>query len=166
MREQNKISHELFGSESNACLIVILFPQLTVALSKTLPSQSFLISEGTFTDIGYGDWNGFYDWLRNKDGKLIGIRYWPFKEREFIFDILPSYSYMKVFPKKCLEIYLSEEREYDEKLSKDQEFGNDILFSSRNKDYAITFSTKLLKDDDINTILSIDANRREISTIA
>jgi hypothetical protein len=94
-----------------------------------------------------------------KTGKL------PVRETEFLFDTLLTRPYVRIVDRKCIEIYFSDSREYENALSKDQEFGNDIIFTTDKKDYAISFSTKLLREQDIETFNSANANRKEILEI-
>jgi hypothetical protein len=73
----------MYRSSNNSepgCLILIFGRVISFFISKTIPKEGFTQDDDFFKDIGHGDWNGFYDWLRDKDGKLVGIRYSPFKE--------------------------------------------------------------------------------------
>lgn len=41
-----------------------------------LSGSEFVLGNEVFSDSGAGDWLGFYDWLRTKSGKVIGVRLW------------------------------------------------------------------------------------------
>lgn len=158
--------HEgLFGSESNGSLILLFRNELKIILTDSVPSLEFSFCESKYRDIGNGDWNGFYDWLRGPDSRLLGVRYWPFDERQFLFSVLPQHSYLSMESGKSIKVYFSDRRDFAEEISADQEFGNDIVFVSENGEYAISFSTKLLSESDIHTLLNSGAQVMELGSI-
>ena len=96
---------------------------------KRRPDEKLRVGTKFYEDIGKGDWNGFYDWLRDENKKVIGIRYWPYRERKFIIEAIHGYPYVETEAEKCSKIFFSSARVFVEELSADQEFGNDFNFS-------------------------------------
>jgi hypothetical protein len=92
---------------------------------------------------------GFYDFLRNRDGVIIGIRMSPFNSDPLI-DYADALGYIYVDPARVyLEIYL---REY--RCSADgpaeQAFGDDALWRSSQGTYALQVGTAELSDGDMD----------------
>jgi hypothetical protein len=139
------------------CLLVILRPQLTLARDLHWPLKGFVLGEKQYRDANFGEWTGFYDWLRDRDGNLLGVRYTPFEETEFLTQEMSVLGYVKTDPPRHLEIYFSERREFDEKLSCDQEFLYDAIFRSDDGEYAIGFGMEELSESNLRGLERIGA---------
>jgi hypothetical protein len=63
-------------------LLVRLSDSAGILYSAT-PDLPVLFGE-SFSDAQLGEWTGFYDWLRNPFGQIIGVRYWPFEHCKFL----------------------------------------------------------------------------------
>jgi hypothetical protein len=138
------------------CLMVILRPKLTLARDLRWPLSGFVVGNNRYVDAAFGDWTGFYDWLRSADGNLLGVRYTPSEGTEFLVEYMSKLSYVNADPSGHIEIYFSEERVIDAKLSCDQEFLYDAVFRSDDGDYAIGFGIEELNETDLNSLQNAD----------
>jgi hypothetical protein len=89
-------------------------------------------------DSGAGDWLGFYDWLRDSAGEVIGVQQW--------IDEAASYPFSKCFvgvqpdlDSLCVRIFFGQSREVDGALSCDQDFGSNRLLVADDS-IALTFN--------------------------
>ena len=48
------------------------------------PLTGFVIGSKQYRDANFGQWTGFYDWLRDSKEQVLGVRYWPFEDTEFL----------------------------------------------------------------------------------
>src|SRR5437762_12985942 len=103
------------------CLIVFLRPTLAMAEMTSWPHSKLHVFGQTYSSIA-GDWTGFYDWIRNAERKLLGVRYWPFEATEFVISRASGLSYARVSEGRDVEIFFSDERHIKEEFSKDQDF--------------------------------------------
>lgn len=140
------------SSTGRPCLLVILRPQLTLAKDLRWPLKGFVLGEKQYHDANFGEWTGFYDWLRDREGGVLGVRYTPFEETEFLTKELKALAYVKVDPPRHLEIYFSDRREFDEKRSCDQEFLYDAIFRSGDGEYAIGFGMEELNESNLRSL--------------
>jgi len=70
-----------------ACLLVVLASEPKLAFARECPAGSFRMGGRDYRDQGYGDWTGFYHWLRSAPDTVIGVRYWPFENTRFLADL-------------------------------------------------------------------------------
>ena len=85
-------------------------------------ANALLQNAQQFKDTGLGDWTGFYDWLRNPARKIIGVRYWPFENAQFILDSYTQTPNVQIDPRKGLLVFFGSQTEYRENISGDQDF--------------------------------------------
>src|SRR5271170_2270004 len=104
------------------CILAILGPQLVLARGARWPLRGFALDGHDYWDAGLGEWTGFYDWLRAPRGRVIGVRYWVQQDTEFLAEYTKRLDYVKVDPKRHIEVYFSSDRAIEAKLSCDQEF--------------------------------------------
>jgi hypothetical protein len=143
--------------DPNPCLLVLLGSALTLARDVRWPMAGFTIGEEKYYDASFGDWTGFYDWLRDAEGGLLGVRYTPFEQTEFLTRELENLHYVKADPPRHLEIYFSKRREIDPKRSCDQAFLYDAVFRSDKGSYAIGFGMEELNESDLRGLETIGA---------
>ena len=123
-----------------SCLIVVCMNEIILVHAPQCPKDSFTYDNTTFRNQGFGDFTGFYDWLRNKDGEVIGVRYLPVDELKFLWHALANLPYVKVNQKiKSIEFYFSNDRTVDESVSDDQDFGSNSVYKSDDGIFAISF---------------------------
>jgi hypothetical protein len=94
------------------------------AVEATAPS--ICLAGTDYLDSGAGDWLGFYDWLRNPQGVIIGVQQW--------IDEIPTFPFAKRFDgveanmaRGVLRIFFAQTREVEEKFPQDQDFGGNRL---------------------------------------
>jgi hypothetical protein len=141
------------GERKDRYLIVFLRERLTLALTETPPTEVLHAQGSEYRDIGHGHLTGFYDWLREPAGGLIGVCYLPLRETGFPFELAAGFSYV-LTPQSpaCLEIYFGPDRGYDPKRSDTQDFGDNWVYRSAEGELAISFGTHWLDESDIERL--------------
>jgi len=130
-------------------LAILLTPEIQLTLLPREPERELTLSGQVYRDVGYRDWSGFYDWLRNRRGSVLGVRYWP-DDLRFPLGKIGALEYVVVPTHgSCAEIYFSTERRFDRRKSADQAFFYDKVFSSETGDYLIVFETSCLTAIDL-----------------
>jgi hypothetical protein len=142
---------------------VILRSQLTLAKDLRWPLKGFAVGDKRYHDAGFGAWTAFYDWLRDSEGKLLGVRYWLEQDTEFLVDYTKRLGYVEAVPARHIEIYFSERRAVDPKLSCDQAFLYDAIFRSDDGEYAIGFGVEELSDDNLRSLQDATAEWVDVS---
>ncbi|SRR6266567_1520338 len=141
-------------------LLVVFRPELTLALLEVQPPSGFAIAGTTYRAVPTDDGAGFYDWLRDRTGKIIGVRYWL--EDRGIFTTLARLPYVRIPPDgRCVEIFLGKSRETDEARSSDQAFGGVSHYLADSGEWAISFEAYFLEPAEIQAIG--EANGRWVS---
>lgn len=136
---------------SDRCLIVVLKEEVELLLARECPERSFTVNNTVFKDVGYGDFLGFYDWLRNTQQRVVGVRHHVFDEFKLPFGRFKELPYAEVFeyPKVfSLSLYFGADRDIEEQSSDDQCFTDNRVYRSELDEYAISFSV----EDVINTL--------------
>jgi hypothetical protein len=104
--------------------------------------QSFICKGKSFIRIECTDWFGFYDWLRNDEGKILGLRLF-LDGPEFLDKWVPNSDYVSIeiidsrFRK--LSIFFDTNKSFSEIGSDDQLFGGNVVYLSDSRDIAINF---------------------------
>ncbi len=135
--------------DARECLLVILQPQLVLAKIRPWPLVGFVCEGKNYRDSGWGNFTAFYDWLRDSDSKVLGVRYWLESDMDFLAQYAKELPYVHVDPSRNLEIYFSERRAIDQLHSGDQDFLYDPIFRSEDGQYAIGFGMGWLNDAEI-----------------
>ena len=135
-------------------LITIIGKDLRCFLTEEVESGGFVIGDVRYTNTG-GDWTGFYDFLRTKEGTLVGIRYCPLVDDPLFLKAVSGKPYAKLLPNKTVELYFSNDRVFVPELSGDQEFGENMLLLAPADEYAITFGIDRLSQSEIEQIRNI-----------
>ena len=140
--------------EERYCLIVILGKQVKLARGGAWPISCFVSEGKCYRDTGVGDFTEFYDWLRNSNGEVLGVRYYLCADTEFLMAYAQERDYMVskdggTF--KFVEIYFSERRGADLLLSCDQCFVYDPVFRS-DDEIAIAFDTGWMSESELQLL--------------
>lgn len=106
-------------------LLVELTEPPRVWLSPELPNKSVALSDAVYFDSGCGDFLGFYDYLRNAEGEILGVRFAPFEE--FGFD------------RQEIQVFFSDKHDFEETKSDDQVFVDNKLYKSKSGARLVTF---------------------------
>lgn len=125
----------------NDCLVVICLDRVELAVTSRCPEKTFVYDNTCYEDQGFGDFTGFYDWLRNYQGHIIGVRYLPADELTFLFRAVAHLPYVAVnWQTKAIALYFSQDRSIDESVSNDQDFGDNRVLKSAQGRFAISFN--------------------------
>ena len=110
------------------------------------------IGNDAFKAIEKDNYSGFYDWLRNEIGEVIGIRYTRLKGFQPVVKEALNGLYYAIFThKKIIEIYFYSKRDYKAETSNDQDIGICKLYVSGNS-YAILLDILYLTNDEFLSI--------------
>lgn len=94
---------------------------------------------------------GFYDFLRNRQKVLIGLRFSFFKKERILNDAA-DLDYVYIDPKRqYMEVYLKDYRSAADGPA-EQAFGDDALWRSSQGTYALQVGTAELSDGDMDMI--------------
>lgn len=122
-------------------LAVILSPNrppgVTTLSDAEGVAERIRLAEEDYVDSGAGDWLGFYDWLFNPQGELIGVQQWIDDVSTFPF----STEFMGVetdLNRQVVRIFFGQSREVEEANSASQDFGENRLLTS-GASVALTF---------------------------
>ena len=140
----------------NRLLIVTISPTPRVKV-VSWPVSRVQFDDESFDEIGAGDTNGFYDFLRVPDGHIVGVRFTPFVEHSDICDSAtqgPGLQVTGAAPTASVELFWGNGREYSETLSGDQFMDYNYIFRNPSKAYAVTFGFSHLEENEINDLLS------------
>jgi len=139
----------------NKLLIVTVSPAPGVKLISW-PTSRVSINDENFEDIGAGDTNGFYDFLRTPQGRIVGVRFAPFVEHSDICDSATQGEGLRITgtaPTASVELYWGSDRQYSENRSADQFMDYNYIFRGPSRTYAITFGFSHLEETEINDLL-------------
>ena len=109
-------------------------------------------SEGEFRDLGLGGWTGFYDWLRAASGRLVGLRFWPFEQAEFLLKEIPISETLLVASRGAILVFFGDETRFVDGASGDQAFEEARVLVSPSKEYALVFGCSDLSDSERQTL--------------
>ena len=140
----------------NRLLMVTVSPTPRAKLISW-PTSRVSINGESFEDLGAGDTNGFYDFLRIPQGHIVGVRFTPFVEHSDICDSATQGPGLRVAgspPTASVELFWGSDLEYSETLSADQFMDYNYIFKSPSQTYAVTFGFSHLEEDEINDLLS------------
>lgn len=127
-------------------LIVVLAPERPIVFVAAV-GDAFEHAGRCYRDAGLGEFTGFYDWLRDADGGIIGVRYLPFEASRAVCDAVAAFPYVDVTADRLsLAVFFSTEHAFDPASSGDQAFGGNRVFVAANGDYALTFDASTLND--------------------
>jgi hypothetical protein len=150
--------------EAGHCLLVALESRPVVTLAPACPDDSIDLAGQHYQDSGFGDSTGLYDWLRNHVGTVIGVRYWPFEDTQFLCDALAPLPYVAVAPDRSdLDIYFSDDRRFDPERSRDQDIGVSKVLSAGGAAWALAFDTAALGPAELHALQHLPAYRDEAS---
>jgi hypothetical protein len=153
LKETNRMDNSEISSP--AILIAILGSELELAMVDGPLSSGFTQGDCFYRDAGQGDFTGFYDWLRDTAGRLLGLKYWIYRDVDFHREVLASLPYVELPDgEPSVEIFFSAERGYDAAKSDDQSFADNALFRSEDGEWAVTFSVYALDRDELACLRS------------
>ncbi|MEO6979653.1 MAG: hypothetical protein ABI113_14780 [Mucilaginibacter sp.] len=115
--------------------------------------KKITIDNIVFDEYEDNDYSGFYDWMRNPLGEIIGLRYTRLDGFEpIIITALKKLPYLNFTHEKIIEIYFNPNRDYVEDNSNDQDIGVCKMYVSANQTYAILLDILYLTPDEFSSI--------------
>lgn len=109
-----------------------------------------------YTDSGFGPFTTFYDWLRDDEHRVVGVRFWPYQEAAFLLDVvvdLPNATVVE--DQEYAEVFFSAGREFRPEISTDQDFGENYVLSSPSGGYALAFDSSRVDAPEVERIESL-----------
>lgn len=144
-------------------------PRLTLALLPACSDEGVVLEARRYRNIGFG--TGFYDWLRDARGGLLGIRYTPSVSVPSLHSQARSFPYVVADDTKPgIEFYFSANRRYDPAKSMDQDFGDNWVYAvdedrsaalgltRGNVEYLISFGIQGLAEADMGRLRQVPAD--------
>lgn len=150
------INPNRFTKPLHPLLIVTVSPIPRVKLISW-PTSQVSINGESFEDAGAGDTNGFYDFLRLPQRRIVGVRFTPFVEHSLICGSAAQGQGLRVTgtaPTASVELLWGGDHAYSEALSTDQFMDYNYIFKSPQQTYAVTFGFSHLEESEINDLLS------------
>jgi len=125
-------------------------------ISRFFPDRPTEISggESRFIDAGLGDWTGFYDWLRNSQSEIIGVRFCPFEQAQFLCELPALGQWVKITPQRALMVFFGSECDYREDLSDDQAFEEARILKSTAGRYALLLGCSDLENNELRVLVA------------
>lgn len=143
-------------------LFVVCRPRLALAMAVVDANDEYYLGdECTLGDIvyhhsSYGAVTDFVDWLRDFEGKVIGVGFWLFEEMHVLSSDLQRLSYV-VTADDRVNIYFSTQQDIDPQQSADQEFLTTRAYRSVQGEWAIAFHATSLSQMERENLSSVDA---------
>jgi hypothetical protein len=125
----------------------------------SMPKEATAFEDGAdrFEDIGLGVLNGFYDFLRESGGGIIGIRFMPYPDAEFLLTSVRGSHRLRVARQGLqgtLTIYFGDDVAFDSSVSIDQYFGDNAIYRSLETGrFAISFGLDTLSPAETASLL-------------
>jgi hypothetical protein len=137
--------------------LVALRHRPALALSAECPTRVLTLDHKVYQDVGHGEWTGFYDWLRDPCGDIVGVRYWPFEDVQLPLDLGASATLaspaLVVSPDGAkAEVYFTTSRQVVPADSADQDFGCSKVFAAADGELAICFDVSALTDTELASL--------------
>lgn len=136
-------------------------PTLFVAL-ETKPRLYLISNPGTGALIlGISEYRlvdselGFYDFLRDRDRAIIGLRFSPFEHQPILDYALPlNYTYVDM-KRSYMEVYFRGHRGLSVLGSAEQEFGDDAVWRNEMGTYALQVGTTPLTQRELDSLTGL-----------
>lgn len=125
------------------CLLITLRPKLGMAIVPDWPIRTLTVDGQIYRPVG-PEWSGFYDWLRSKDGEVIGVRYHVTEDTRFLLKEASALNYAMIGQHEDVCIFFGDNRAFDPARSDDQDIAYDQVFVSNGEGSAICFSAENL----------------------
>lgn len=140
-------------------MLIIILNKKTFSLYITFETvgESIIINDKKYikdaNSLANEGFIGFFDWLRKDSSTITGIRLCYFEHQGYN-QILQSFPFATscLNYNQCFEI-LFEGDSYNSELSGDQDFSNNYVFISEDKDYLLTFGIDKLTKAEIDSLL-------------
>jgi hypothetical protein len=133
-------------------LFVILSENPTCRHLNKFGNEMF-IDKTIFKAYENDNYSGFYDWLRNSTGNIIGLRYTRLENLELsAINTLKRLPYMDFTGNQIMEIYFNSTREHIEDISNDQDIGTCKIYITSDFTFAILVDILYLTNKEFSSI--------------
>lgn len=138
-----------------------------MGLMTTCPTETLRVNGEIYRAVGPVDSiNGFFDWLRDYSGKIMGIRHREHVSashlRTALFQVLSELPYVRLKEPWEFEAYFSETGDLDSANSVDEAFGGDVLYVSDKGTYLMPFQLGWLRDGDLESLRSMKLKLQQV----
>jgi hypothetical protein len=106
----------------------------------------------------FGRSTGHYDWLRSMEGRVQGVRHWPFDDTELapiiqqLLNSCRALSYAKIEDGKYFEITFTSPVNINHDTSQDQDLSYNGIYRSDAGEFLLYFDTSALTPDEWNEL--------------
>lgn len=135
---------------SRESLGVMLFDRPRFVWARDIGDNDIQVGSLRFVDSGLGASIGIYDWLRARDGAIVGVRtnYISDSGAENFRGRIGNFPYVD-WQKGNFTVFFSAVREYEPSISADQEFGTHRLLFASDGVLLLTYDVNYLSQIDI-----------------
>ena len=128
-------------------LFIVLGKHPSLHLLPPVGSQSCILEGQTFR-LDSAE-NGFYDYLRNREGGIVGLRLSFFRKHD-LQDYFRDLNYVRQDERRlCIEVYFSN---IEFSMGDDQAFGDDAIWVSQTGVRALQVGTDSLNDNEFKSL--------------
>lgn len=128
--------------------------------------KNIFVEGEIFSEVGFGNWTGFYDWLRTSEGFVIGVRYTPFERLLLDSASILALPYVAVDSTEWrLEILFSKRRDWVEEMSDDQAFIHNAVFRSAKGEFALSFDLSNRTENELAAIRALNVNWLDVKWV-
>ena len=124
--------------------LIVVLDDLKPGLVLLPDNQDTVVWNGReLKDTGIRTLVGFFDWLRTDDELVIGVRLTIFDdELDYLVPEFARPAYVHQPDSVIVEIFFTEERQFNPELSNDQDFLDNWIYLSTDGLYAISFDAR------------------------
>jgi hypothetical protein len=127
---------------------IVFADRLTLGVVPSLTGDMITVSGTAYRLVSNRETHGFYDWLLQSNGRLLGVRFCPFgPEAESLYDdpsVIERSYVRRTGPRPLFTIDFAGEQSIDAELAVEQEFGKNWIARSSDGQYLVTFGTRAL----------------------
>jgi hypothetical protein len=130
-------------------------------MAQNVRAIVFFYKGTDYFDTGYGDFTGFYDWLRTDDGTIVGVGFQPLIDEKDEIELLTNeflkFSYIvKSEDVDEIDIFFSDNRKYNPSKSADQDFRNSRIYKSSDGEFAVSFGLREVIFSSLNSTYQLE----------
>lgn len=133
--------------QGDECLIAILSRPIVVAFASSVPESEFRLAETAYDNLGLGDWNGFYNYLRLSRDQVVGVEFEP-DDNNLLRDLkrLIGHNPQLLWKEAGLIVFFGKKTHFDPNWTSMGHFGWNSIFRSKANVMAITFGLQGLSE--------------------
>ncbi len=135
-------------------LLLVLESELKLAGRSEEPTGVVALKGNEYEEMTLGrkGFLGFYDWLREPSGALVGIRLSIDTSSKALIEMLPSRSYITRNSPEVFSVMFRTADQIDEEASMDQDFGHTRAFKGPGRTIVLTIDAEGLEPDEFEAL--------------